>query len=329
MKQLLLARYPLAARRVVVHALVAILLALSFAPVSAMAGEHDPVHAGKGEAAALKEQGDHAMDALHYDDALAAYEKAYALTKAPALLYNQARAYQALGDYASALDFLERFETEAPPSLQSRVPDLKGLGADVRSKVSTLTLTCDAVGAEVVLRDKVIGTTPLSGPIRTTAGHATLVIHGDKYTDYRRELDLAGGQALTVVATLVPKDTSAVLVVLSEVAGAHVSVDGTLRGDVPVEVVTTPGLHSIRVERSGYETTETSAVVGPGTRKEVDVPLVKGTLVVGRWWFWTVVGAAVAGGVATYFAATTERSPDHGSINPGVLSTPSASSLRF
>jgi hypothetical protein len=209
------------------------------------------------------------------------------------------------------------------------VPDLRGLGDDLRSKVSILTLSCDAAGAEVVLRDKVIGTTPLSAPIRTTAGHATLVIHGDRYQEYRRELDLAGGQALTVVAALAPRDTSAVLVVHSEVAGAHVSLDGAVRGDVPLEVVAPPGLHSIRLERSGYETTETSAVLAAGTRKEIDVPLVKRTPIVARWWFWSVVGAAVAGGVATYVVLTTERSPDRGTISPGVLSTPSGASLRF
>jgi hypothetical protein len=65
-------------------------------------------------------------------------------------------------------------------------------------------------------------------------------------------------------------------------------------------------------------------------RKEVDVPMVKGTLIVARWWFWTAVGVAVAGGIATYFVVTTERSPDHGSINPGVVSAPpTPASLRF
>jgi hypothetical protein len=301
-------------------------LVLALVPAAADAAGHG--RTPKSPATEIKEQGDRAMDALHYDDALASYKKAYELSHDPALLYNQARAYQALGDYASALDLLERFEQIASPALQARVPDLKGLGKDLHAKVSTLNLTCDVPGAEVVLRDKVIGETPLP-PLRTTAGHATLVIHGDKYEEFRLEVDLVGGQALSVSAALKPRDTSAVLVVHSAVAGAHVSVDGALRGDVPLELVTAAGLHSIRLERSGYEPSETSAVLDPGGRKEVDVPLVKGTPIVARWWFWTVVGAAVAGGVATYFVLTTERSPDRGSISPGVLSTPGGASVRF
>jgi hypothetical protein len=313
-------------RMAVVRALATCLLAVTLPTAAFAGGPGDPPlgHATsrttRGEAAELKSQADRAMDALHFDDALSLYQKAYELSKDPALLYNQARAYQALGDYASALDFIDRFEVDAPPALKAHVPDLRGLEDDLRSKVSTLTLSCNATGAEVVLRDKIIGTTPLSGPIRTTAGHVTLVIHGERYNDYRRELDLAGGQSLAVVATLAPRDTTAVLVVRSPVAGAHVTVDGSARGEAPLEVVVPAGLHTIRLERSGYEMTETSAVLGQGARKELDVPMVKGTPIVARWWFWTAVGVAVAGGIATYFVVTTEKSPDRGSISPGVVS---------
>src|SRR5437899_856477 len=58
---------------------------------------------------ALKKRGDDAMDSLRYADALAAYSEAYSLSKDPALLYNKGRADQALGDYPSALQELERF----------------------------------------------------------------------------------------------------------------------------------------------------------------------------------------------------------------------------
>jgi PEGA domain len=309
-------------------ALLALVFVVAWTPGVAMAAGR-PARV-QTEAEALKTQADRAMDALHYDDALLGYRKAYEISKSPALLYNQARAYQALGDYASALDYLERFENEASPALKSHVPDLKGLDDDLRGKVSTLTLTSNAVGAEVVLQDKIIGTTPLPGPIRTTSGHVVLVIHGEKYQEYRRELDLVGGQATTVEATLSPKDVSTVLLVRSGVTGAHVSLDGKLRGDAPLELVTLPGLHTIRLERSGYETTDTSAVLAPASRKEIDVPMVKGTPVYARWWLWTAVGVAIAGGITTYFVLTTERSPDHGSISPGVISAPqSPASLRF
>jgi hypothetical protein len=312
------------------HSRPLVTLTLSFALVLAPAGTFAAGRTPKKDPAAeLKRQGDRAMDALHYDDALSDYQRSYALSKDPALLYNQARAYQALGDYPAALEFLERFQAEAPSSLQARVPDFEGLDQDLRSKVSTFVLTCETPGAEVVLRDKVIGTTPLA-PVRTTAGHGTLVVRADKYQPFSSEVDLLGGQTLTIDARLTPKDTSAVLVVHSGVVGAHVALDGTARGDVPLEIVTTAGLHTIRLERSGYEPTETSAVLTAASRKDIDVPMVKGTPLYARWWFWSVIGAAVAGGIATYFVATTEKGPDHGSISPGVISSgATATSLRF
>ncbi len=276
------------------------------------------------QAAQWKSQGDHAMDELRYDDALAAYQKAYELTSDPALLYNQARTFQARGDFVSAFDLLARFQASAPPSLLARVPDLKGLVEDVRGKITTLTLYCNAEGAEVVLRDKVVGTTPLSAPIRTTAGKASLVVHADKYQEYRTSIDLPGGESMTFDVPMTLKDTRGVLVVTSAAAGAEVTVDGILRGNVPLELVTPAGPHAIHLERSGYEPAESAAVLDPGMRKEIDVPMVKKTSVFARWWFWTAVGVVVAGGVTTAILATTERSPSHGSINPGVLSAPAA-----
>jgi hypothetical protein len=295
---------------------VAVLALLAGMPAAAIAQTPEPT----ATASELKRQGDAAMDALRYDDGLALYKKAYALSRDPALLYNQARSYQALGDYASALDYLERFETEASTALRARVPDLGGLDAELRGKVATLTIRCNVAGAEVVLRDKVLGQTPLAGPLKTTAGRATLIIHAESYQPFRRELDLAGGSALTVEVFLTQRDRTGILTVHSTVAGARVTVDGTPRGDAPIELVTPAGMHQVRVESAGYEAAQTSVVVDVGHRKDLDVPLAKTSPITAKWWFWTGIGAVVAGGVVTVVVLTTERSPDRGTISPGVVS---------
>src|SRR5687767_2911590 len=79
------------------------------------------------DADALKKQGDDAMIALHYEDALGHYKKAYELSGNSALLYNMGRAYEALADYPSALEALEMFAEKAPPELRARVPKLDEL----------------------------------------------------------------------------------------------------------------------------------------------------------------------------------------------------------
>jgi hypothetical protein len=271
---------------------------------------------------ALKARGDDAMRALRFDDALAAYRKAYDLSHDSALLYNEARACEGLGNYAAALDLLDRFDAEAPAAVKSRVPDLAGLRTELSGKVATLVVTCDVAGAEVRLNDRVIGVTPLPGPIKTTAGHVTVVVRADRYEPARRDADLRAGETFTFASKLTPRDLSAVLMVRSNASGATVTMDGVVRGGVPVEIKAPAGSHELRLEQSGYETKVTSIVLDAGQHKELEVPLVKTPSIFGRWWFWTAVGVGVAGGVATYFVVTSQRSPDRGTVPPGVISGP-------
>jgi hypothetical protein len=261
------------------------------------------------------------MDDLRYDDALVEYKRAYELSKDPALLYNEARASQALGDFVGALDLLERFVSDAPASLRARVPDLQGLAADLKGRVSTLTVTCNVAGAEVILRDTVVGKTPMAAPLRTTAGRATIVIRANKYDSFKRDIDLPGGGASTVDAQLALTDRHGLLVVRS-VEGAHVWLDGAPHGGVPAEIVILEGTHDLRVERDGYEPSATSAVAVAGERQELSVTLVKKPPITSAWWFWTGIGVVVAGGVTTVVLLTTERHADPGTIHPGVVSGP-------
>lgn len=274
------------------------------------------------QADALKKRGDEAMDALRYGDALTAYQRAYAITKNPALLYNQARAHQALGDFAAAASLLDRFASEASPELKSRVPQLQQLMDEMRARVARLTVRCNIAGAQVLLGDRVLGTTPLGSDMRITSGRATLRVTADGYQPYKRELDLPGGGAVGVDAELVSKDSSSLLVVRSNIENATVSIDGKASGQTPIELALLAGGHAVRVERKGYDTVETQVVLAVGDRKELDINLSQPPPIYAKWWFWAGVGAVVVGGVVTVYALTTERGPDSGSVTPGRLSAP-------
>ena len=153
-------------------------------------------------AADLKKKGDDAMDALRYDEALAAYTQAYELGHDPAILYNRGRLHQARGEMPAAVDDLERFEREASPDLRAKVPKLSELLAEVRAKVSTLGIHCNVDGARVMVRGVVVGTTPLEN-VRLNSGAATLEVLAPGYTAYRRDLALAGGGSNVVDVVLV------------------------------------------------------------------------------------------------------------------------------
>jgi hypothetical protein len=265
-----------------------------------------------------KARGDEAMVALRYEDALAHYQRAYAESQSPALLYNMGRAHEGLGDFPAALDSLERFAEEAPAELKARVPKLEELLADVRKRVSTIVFTAPE-GAEIRLGGRVIGTAKAGqNTLRVNAGPKTFSLVHEDYFPLEKKVALPPGKVESVDATMASRKAEGLLKVDSDVVGARVSVDGKDIGVVPAEVGVRPGLHRIALRREGYEPAETSVVVSAGETKPIRVPMARRETIAGKWWFWTAIGVAVVGGsVATYVALTTERDPTMGTIPPG------------
>lgn len=296
---------------------------LPLAPPSALAQSTTRAAASDEErAAASKARGDAAMVGLRYREALDAYREAYEITKNPVLLYNQARAHQALGEYPVALQLLERFDKEAPAEQKARLRHFQELLADLRQHITKLTVRCNVSGARVLLGDRVIGTTPLPAVVETAAGHTKLQVLEDKHQPFEKELELPGGGALTIDVELVRREATAVISILSNVNAPRVSLDTKPVGQSPIELVVSSGPHEYVVDASGYETARGSIVVVAGERRKVDVPLKKAGPITTKWWFWTGIGVVVAGGIATYVVLTTSRSADRGTISPGQVAAP-------
>jgi len=279
----------------------------------------------KQTAADLKKQGDAAMVSLRYVEAIEAYTKAYEITGDAALLYNRGRALQGLGDYPMALEQLESFKQQASPALRARVPALDSLIAEVRARVALVLVTSNAKGARILVRSKVIGTTPLGGHIKLNAGPATVEVEAEGYLPFKKEVDLQGGTETEIEAKLTLKSKMGLLTVRSPVPGARVFIDGKPAGNVPAERSLPAGTHKILVERDGYETATTTAVVNAGDKKQISIELKEKTPLLKRWWFWTGVGVVVVGGAAVTSALLIERAPGEGNFTLGQVSAP----LRF
>ena len=273
--------------------------------------------------AQLKAAGDAAMDSLRYDEALADYTQAYELSHDVAILYNLGQLHRARGEYPEALDSFLAFDKAAPPPLHARVPKLNELIDEVRSKVATLTVNANVSGARVLVRDKVIGKTPLADALRLGAGKVTIEIDADGYAPYRKDLDLSGGTSTVLDAKLEPRDARGILVVHASAGAALVVVDGRTVGTAPIEIPVQPGTHSVLVKREGFLDNASSAVVQTGERHEIDVTLAHTTPLFAKWWFWTGVGVLVAAGVGISLAVVLPRAPDRGDgFQPGQLGAP-------
>jgi hypothetical protein len=301
------------------------LAALCIALTVAGTAYAEPSPADKSHAASLKKRGDDEMESLRYAEALADYTEAYRLTSDPALLYNRARVLEALERFPEALSELERFSREASPQLRGKVPRLKELMKDLDARIATLTIRCEVPNARVLVRDKLVGTTPLDGPIRVNAGQAPLEVVAEGYQPWKTTIDLPKAGTLTVDVTLVARDARGVLAVASTPTGSDLRIDGQTFGRTPVEAQLAPGNHVVIVMRDGYQEKKTTAVVIEGQRKDLDIALEKNPPIFAKWWFWTGVAVVVAGAVVITYAVTTEKSAGRGDIPPGQVAGP----LRF
>lgn len=282
--------------------------------------EKDPK---KAEAAKLKKEADGLMGQDRYADALALYRKAYEISADPALLYNQGRALEAMGEYPEAVEKLEKFDKDASPALRAKVPALRELINDLKSRIATLIVTSNATGARLLVRDKAQGTIDGETTVRTRAGPATIEVSADGYNTFKRDVTLTAGATLRVDAQLPLKKSDAVLVIRSKPI-ADISVDGKPIGRVPLEFRLAPGSHNLIAEASGYETESVPMTLALGDRRELDIELHKSPSITSRWWFWTAIAGVVVAGAAVggYIAFTTERTPGKGDFGSGRVIAP-------
>jgi Flp pilus assembly protein TadD len=103
--------------------LVGAFLAASPLPVGAAAAEDRPAIDrptidGASEARALSDQGMAHFKRGDYDRAIAAFQRSYELSPAPALLFDLAQAYRRKGDCAEAVALFRRFALLDPGAAQ-------------------------------------------------------------------------------------------------------------------------------------------------------------------------------------------------------------------
>lgn len=310
--------------------LLALLAALSIAlPATAAPPPPPAAPAGptpEAQAAELKAKGDAAMDARHFDEAIAIYTQAYAVSPDAALLYNRSRAHEARGEYPDAFADLEKFSNTASPELRARVPRLTELLLELRNKISSFELTSNVPGAKVLVGGREIGTTPLPKTM-INAGKVTVEVLADGYFPYKHELEIKGGGLTAIDAPLQPRATNGILAITTTPTGAAVTVDGKPFGRAPTEGVLSAGTHAVLTALDGYQDNATQAVVLADGRKDVAITLQRKSSLLRSPWFWTVVGVVVVGAAVGITAALLiERSPDNGSgFEPGQVGAP----LRF
>lgn len=162
-----------------------------------------PVDPAVREAGERFDRGVAFYDEGDFGAALAEFLRAYELTGHWGVLYNLGQVSAALSRHVDAVrffeDYLEGGGEEIDPARRAEVEERL---RELRSRLATLTVTVDVDGAEVLLDDEVVGTTPLPEPIYVAAGPHVLVARHPEHGSERRSLMLASETSETVAFEL-------------------------------------------------------------------------------------------------------------------------------
>jgi hypothetical protein len=297
---------------------ISLTVLLALIPAVRVSAE-EPSDRAKEEAGTRFERGVKLYDAQDYAAALAEFEAAYRLVPRYQVLFNIGVTQKRLFRYNDAVRSLKRYlelgGEKVPPDRRDVVDrELQ----EIRALVAEVIVKVDGLPASVEADGRLVGETPLAGPLLLAGGHHSLRANREGYDPAIKELDVVSGEHVEVA--LSPKlkakvATTAKLAVSTRPAGAELSVDGKSVGREPWSGVLQPGGHELRAALKGYHVAKQEAVVIAGQDRALTIDL---TAVpppppwYKRWYTWTVVSlvvaGAVGGGVGGYFAT---HPPEH------------------
>lgn len=137
--------------------------------------------------------------------ALVEFKRAYELAPNYRVLYNLGQTSQELNDYASALASFEQYLAEGKNEIDpARRKSVEGWVSDLKEKVGTIGVETNVEGAEILVDDVSVGTTPLEKPVVVNAGKRKFAASKDGYTPQARVIDVAGRDEQTLTLTLQP-----------------------------------------------------------------------------------------------------------------------------
>jgi hypothetical protein len=201
-----------------------------------------------------------------------------------------------------------------PPSADARPPRRKKKRKAKTGKVQVLSLVNDA---RVEINGKFYGTTPIRKPIELPPGKYTVSIHKRGYKDFNETIKVVRGVTIDVDASLIA--FAGIVVVQTNAKNAVIAVDGTNAGRLPFDREIPAGKHELSVQAKGYKTVVRMINVEAGKtitltillkRTIIVEPTVETDSVFSKWWFWTIVGVVVAGGVTTGVILGTQKDPE-------------------
>ncbi len=170
-------------------------------------------------------------------------------------------------------------------------------------KTGHVEIFCFTKGATVEINAKVVGKTPLTGPLMLKTGEYSVRVFKRGYTEFLETVNIEAGKTAELEADLIA--FAGIVRINANVPDATIAIDGKLAGKAPFDKDVPAGKHEFTVQKKGFKPFKQTVEVIAGKALVLDVQL-EAVPIVGpatpepgihtKWWFWTIIGVVVAGG---------------------------------
>ena len=146
------------------------------------------------------------MSQSRYDLALEAFLEAYRITSHFAVLYNIGQSYVALGKPVEAISALERYLREGKDRIPAdRSAQVRAQIAAEKAHTAELRIGTNVSGAAVSVDGQIVGSAPLTEPVRVTAGSHVVSVSVAGKPGASRSVTLAEREVLDIEVEALPE----------------------------------------------------------------------------------------------------------------------------
>lgn len=208
------------------------------------------------------------------EQALEELQRVAALSERPAVLLNLVIIYADLDRAEAAVATADKLLSMKTSFDEARLERVRSIRAAQRAKLGEVRVSAPVEGVELSLGGRLLGSSPLSGPVLAMAGTLVLSAKAPRYEPLYRELTVPAGGVLEVALELKATTVStSSLRVKCPVPGVDLFVDGMRVGTTPdvVKLAVMPGARTISARRDGYRSVEKLVSLPEGGEVEVEL----------------------------------------------------------
>jgi tetratricopeptide (TPR) repeat protein len=142
--------------------------------------------------------------------ALIEFKRAYAASPNYRVLYNLGQVSNELREYIEAQNYFRRYLNDGGDEIDAaRRRDVETLITKLSSRIARLQLSSNIEGAELFVDDVPVGRSPMSEPVRVSAGARLVTAAVPGRPPISRSIEAAGGETLTVQLDFPPSPIAA------------------------------------------------------------------------------------------------------------------------